>query len=311
MASLAAIATLTCSQSARPGQFQIATPKSGQHWPAIRATAIDAAGANGAVTLRGALHDVTIGPVRIHNAYRAVRAASSAVLSRITIRDLDARVGRSCIALSGDRLVIRDTQCVMTGGPQHERRNMPFGLHVSGGRGLIVENSRFDKFQWAGPDDRYWNGDGVTIEQGVSGARLRNVSANGNTDAGFDIKPPARLDRTFASDNCRNYRFWNSIEAGTLTAGDVRKRGGVSSCAAIWIHGSDSAPPRVHIASLVVRMKRPGTIMIIEDGPAQVFLDSCDISAPARTTLVHSRHPGTRLRLGPGCAPGQWSFAEK
>ena len=83
-----------------------------------------------------------------------------------------------------------------------------------------------------------WNGEGVSIERGVAGVQFRRVSANHNTDAGFDLKPFAIMSDVSAANNCRNFRFWSGGDVGTLTTGDVVKRGGTSSCSGIWLSGS-------------------------------------------------------------------------
>ena len=130
----------------------------------------------------------------------------------------------------------------MTGEPQVGRINMPFGLQVTSAATVLVEDSSFDNFQWRAPDFRFWNGEGVSIERDVTGVQFRRVTANNNTDAGFDLKPFAIMSDVSAANNCRNFRFWSGGDAGTLTTGDVVKRGGTSSCSGIWLNGSQGDP---------------------------------------------------------------------
>jgi hypothetical protein len=109
-----------------------------------------------------------------------------------------------------------------------------------------------------------------------------------------------------AADNCRNFRFWGGGDVGTLTSGDSIKRGGTSGCSAIWLNGSVTGPrPKLHIRKLIVRMSRPGLIIEVETGPADIEIDECDIKAPAGSEMIRFEKGAGSVRLGHGCSlPG-------
>lgn len=271
-------------------------------WPGTAGMSIVGNPRDDVVVLQGAVPSATIGPVTVRDAYRVVYAKRSATVGRFEADGVNARVTYSCIRTHADVVVVRNTHCVMTGGPQVGSVNMPFGLNIIAAKTVSVEDSSFDGFQWRTSADHYWNGDGITIERDVASAQFRRVTANGNTDAGFDVRPYAIMSDVAAADNCRNFRFWSGGDVGTLTSGDSIKRGGTSACSAVWLNGSESGPrPKLHIRKLIVRMTRPGMIIEVETGPADIQIDECDIKAPAGTTMITFEKGAGNVRLGRGC----------
>ena len=272
-------------------------------WPGIAGdAAIEGAGNGDLVTLRGVVPDALIGPATVRGSYRAVYVSRSASVGRFAVDGLSAQVTDACIRVHADVVVVRNTHCVMVGGTQSGGENMPFGLQITGAKSVSIEDSSFDGFQWRAAPDRYWNGDGVTIESGVAGVQFRRVSANGNSDAGFDVRPYALMSDVSAANNCRNFRFWSGGDVGTLTTGDAVKRGGISACSGIWLNGSaGGARPKLHIRKLIVRMTRPAMIVEVETGPADIEIDRCDIEAPAGTSMITFEKGAGEVRLGNGC----------
>lgn len=297
-----AITAATVCSAPVAGHFPVIVTGSAR-WPGN--TALDAAHTDNVFELHGTVSNTAIGPVFIRNAFRAIDTSSDADVNQFTVEGLTAEVTGGCIRTHGRNIVIRNTRCTMVGGPQHGDVNIPFGLQVTSGNRIVVENSHFDGFTWEAPPWRYWIGEGISIERGVEGVTLRNVAADGNTDAGFDIKPFARLDQVSASGNCRNFRFWSGADAVRLTAGETVKRGGNTSCSAIWLNGSAiGVRPRLHIHEFSVRMTRGDAIIIVENGPADIILDTCDIQAPSNIPLVRFNDGQGRLTLGRGCRRG-------
>jgi hypothetical protein len=257
------------------------------------------------LSLEGIIPAAVIGPATVRNAFQVVHVSQWATVGRLEVRGLDAQVTDACVRGHADTVVIHEVHCTMTGGPQTGRVNIPFGLQISGGDSVSVTNSSFQGFLWSGPADRYWIGEGVTIESGVTGVQFESVTSNGNTDAGFDIKPFVVMNHVSAFDNCRNFRFWSGADVGTLTTGDTTRRGGNTSCSGIWLSGSDTGPrPKLHIRKFVVRMTRPGTLIEVENGPADIQIDECDIQAPAGSSMVNFKKGPGNLVLGRGCKLG-------
>ena len=254
------------------------------------------------LSLEGSVPAAVIGPATVRNAFQVVHVSQSATVGRLEVRSLDAQVTDACVRGHADVVVIHEVHCTMTGGPQVGRVNIPFGLQISGGNSVSVTNSSFQGFLWSGPADRYWIGEGITIESGVTGVQFDSVTSNGNTDAGFDIKPFVVMNHVSAFDNCRNFRFWSGADVGTLTTGDTIRRGGKTDCSGIWLSGSDTGPrPKLHIRKFVVRMTRPGTLIEVENGPADIQIDECDIQAPAGSSMVNFKEGHGNLVLGRGC----------
>ena len=272
-------------------------------WPgAARNAAIFSAGPEDVVTLRGLVPNAAIGPAIVTDSHRAVDVSRSAVVGRFAVDGLNAHVTAGCVRTHADVVVVRNTHCEMTGGPQTGGVNMPFGLEILAAKTVSIEDSSFNGFQWRAPPYRYWNGDGVTIERDVAAVQFRRVSADDNTDAGFDVRPFALMSDVSASGNCRNFRFWSGGEVGTLTTGNSVKRGGISACSGIWLNGSiTGARPTLHIRKLIVRMTRPGMIVEVETGPADIQIDECDIVAPAGTSMITFERGAGEVRLGRGC----------
>lgn len=287
------------------------TLQSGQSWPASGsqmlvqegAQVIDANGKN-AVVLAGNLTNVTITPVTIANALRAVETKDDyATINGLRVTGLTAvEVQRVCIRLRGTvtNVLIDNVRCTMRDTPQVSP-NMPEGIHLEAGNGVTIQNSSFDGFQMTMDRSQYWNGDGIATEREATNVRIINVSADDNTDSGFDLKSSNTwLDRVSAENNARNFRFWGPISIGTITVGDTVKRGGTSTTADIWIKGSADMPI-IEIDRLVVRMVRPDAIIRVEDGPVDLRIGACDIQAPAGSRFIVSESSATRKRLGPGC----------
>lgn len=259
----------------------------------------------GLVTLRGNVPNAVIGPAEVRNSYRAVYVSRSASVARLLVQGIRADVADGCIRAHADRIIVRDTHCVMTGGPQRGSVNMPFGLQVTAASHVSVSDSSFSGFQWETAPERYWNGDGITIERDVASVEFHRVSANDNSDAGFDVRPFATLSQASASGNCRNFRFWAGADADLLVSGAVLKRGGNSSCSGIWLNGAIGHDrPRLHVRKLVVRMPRAGTIIEVETGPADIRIDECDIEAPGGSEMIHFDRGAGHVELGKGCVVG-------
>jgi hypothetical protein len=254
------------------------------------------------IMLRGNVRGEHIRPLSVDGAYRVIDTAQDATVSDLTIDGVQAKVTRDCIRVRGDSVTIRNVHCAMIGPPKSSMRFLPEGLHIRGGSDVRVENSSFSGFQTALEPSKYWNGDGVTAERGITKLSFRNVQSDNNSDAGFDIKSPVEMTGVSASGNCRDYRFWSDATVGTMQVGQTIWRGGISSCAGIWIQGSDQPPgPTVQIRNLVVSTPTPITIILVDGDYATIKVDRCSISAPAGSTMVVARRGLARIDLDSTC----------
>lgn len=268
--------------------------------------ALDGQGGNAVIVLRDQVHGARISGVSIVNAQRAIETNRGADVADLIVDGLDGRIQRECFRVRGDRIVVRNAHCSLVGGPRQGMRNLPGGVHVEGGSDILIEDSSFTGFQMVGGDQQYLNGDGVSAERPVRGLTIRNVTADNNSDAGFDIKPAVTMDGVSATGNCRNYRFWNDADIGTMTVGDVIKRGGSNSCFGIWVRGARAGDPAaataITIRRLIVATTRPTTIIKVEDGAADIRIDQCDIARTAGGLIVSVGNPASqKISLGRGC----------
>jgi len=262
-------------------------------------------GTEGAVVLRGRIDGKRIGPKKIKGAYRAIETEKDgAEIKNLVIDGLVAeQLQREGIRLRGavENVTIRNftlTHSATPNVPPH----LPEGIHIQAGRNIVIENGTISGFQMTMPPDKYWNGDGIATEKTVDGVTIRNVTSNDNTDAGFDLKSSnTTLDRVSASGNKRNFRFWESTKIGTMTVGEIVKRGGAYGTAGIWIKGHAGKPPVIEIDTLIVRLTQPGTIIQVEDGPAEIRIGRCDIQAPAGSRFLAAGDKQMKKTLGPGC----------
>jgi len=288
---------------------------SGQKWPlasdrrgsdsAASPPVIDAPRANGVVLFTGVVDDAHIGPVRITNAYRAIETnRRSRAVKNVTIDGLVAdNVQREGIRLRGnvENVTIRNFNLAHVEEP-NVSPDLPEGIHIESGSNIVIENGTITGFQMTMDEKSYWNGDGITTEKAVDGIVIRNIRADNNTDAGFDLKSfHTQMDNVEASGNKRNFRIWNGLTAGTMTIGNTLKRGGAFSTAGLWIRGN-STVPIVTIDNLIVRMTTPATIIQIEDGPVDLRIAACDIQAPPGSVMLKAeKAEGMKIALGPSC----------
>lgn len=259
---------------------------------------------NGVVRIAGVISNVTIDGLKVDGSYRVIEnLKTNASATNFVIRNVHAvNVRRGLLRIAGDSTgVLEDSSVVFAPEPQ-VMPHLPSGLQFQGtAHDWVIRNVTVSGAQMQMPPDRYWNGDGVTAERDTRNFRILNVTSNDNTDAGFDIKGENFwLDNVSASGNKRNFRFWTSMRIGTITVGETLRRGGGGSTAGIWIKGNAATPPTIEIEKLVVRMTKPDPIFVIEDGPANLRIASCDIQAPPGTRLIRAGKMGS-ADLGPGC----------
>jgi hypothetical protein len=285
--------------------FPLVVLRSGESWPPASASqrpVISAAGENAAVVLKGAVTGARVRPFRLENAYRGIEIGKNALVSDLRIEGMEAHVARNCIRVFGTNIFIRNVSCTMSGAAKLSMSELPEGIHIRGGSDIHVENSRIEGFQTTLRPDQYWNGDGVAAERGIANLSFTDVTSDNNTDAGFDIKSPVKMDRMSAAGNCRNYRFWSDADIGTMQTGSVVKRGGISDCVGIWVKGSaQDSGPTIRIRNLVVRTPRPIKIIKVDGGSANITIDHCSIVAPPGTELIASPAAAVRIKADPSC----------
>ena len=261
---------------------------------AAQSAMANARGRDAVVYLDGNLNGRVVGPMQVSGPFRAVESAKSLRARNLVVRDITA-VGlqRDGIRLRGeiDGARVQNFRLAMRPQPQ-TGPNLPIGIALVSGRGLVVSDGVVRGFRMERVPGKYTNGDGIASERKVHGLTIRNVAALDNSDAGFDLKSSdTRLDGLRAERNGRNYRFWSTVEAGTLTSIDPRG-------AHVWL----SKGANVRIRRLVARSGSASPLIQVEDG-ATLVVDQCDLRLPRGAVLVDGNHAG--VKLGRGCQAGR------
>jgi hypothetical protein len=261
----------------------------GQTWPAPVPPTIAAPGVNGAARVRADASDVTIGPVVVRDAYRAVETDAGVDTPRIRIRGLTA----TGLTRDGIRLrvapgaVIEDFNLTHADAPS-TGEHLPQGIAITGGDGITIRRGRVSGFRMPTTPGTYTNGDGIATEGATSGT-IVDVAATDNSDGGFDIKGTWALDRLVSERNSRDYRFWGNVTAGTLTANGW-------SSAAIWVGKGG----RVRVDHLIASNNNVAPLLIVA-GSTDVEIARCTLDRPAGAALVKSEGSKNRVVLGAGC----------
>jgi hypothetical protein len=254
---------------------------------------VDGRGRSAVVLLEGRLDHAVVGPLTVMGSFRAVESdkslrARNLVIQRLTAFDLQ----RDGVRLRGDieGARLHHFKLQMRGQPQIEP-HLPIGVAVMSGRRIAISDGQISGFRMVPVPGKYTNGDGIAAERKVHDLAIARVRAVDNSDAGFDLKSSAtRLDALQAERNGRNYRFWGSVDAGTLTSVSPRK-------AHVWA----GKGARVRIRHLVARSAGRAPIVDIE-GAESVTIDRCSLQVPRGTPLVEGA--SSVVKLGRGCAVG-------
>lgn len=260
---------------------------SGERWSPRGSVRLQ--GVNGAVLFRGVVTGATVGPARVEGAYRAVESARNSAVSQSRITGLVATgLERDGIRLrQADEVDIGGFNLLMRSEPQ-VAPHLPEGIAIVRGTNIAIHDGRVAGFRMARVEGKYTNGDGIALEGGVRGVTISRVTAENNSDAGFDLKSlDTRLHDTVARSNGRNYRFWGTGTATTITSEAPRG-------AHVWL----GRRADWRISRLVVRSAAPHPIVQLEGPDSVLVIDRCDLNVPAGTPLVVGKG---QVRLGPGC----------
>ena len=169
---------------------------------------------NGAFLVQANIADLTLEDIVATN---AVRFFERGLNNMCTITGLKVRrvsvegFSKSAFRLDQDtsNVVMED---VLGDSMRQDFDNFAEGVDLSGNvhdvvfRRCVMRNSQ----QTRGPED-FWNGDGFTSETETHNILFEDCIANGNTDAGFDLKSNnVTLLRCRSYGNAANFKLWGS-----------------------------------------------------------------------------------------------------
>jgi hypothetical protein len=290
-------ATLVLISALCAGYGSAETLSSGMKWPPPQQRNISAPNINGAVLFTKSAENVTIGPVVIEDAFRAIETAQGVTLRNLHVTGLS---GRN-LQRDGMRLrhvtdaVISDFDLQMRAQPQ-TGRDLPEGIALYAGSNIVVRDGLVSGFRMADENDpktgkpRYQNGDGVSSETGVNGLLIERVVSRNNSDGGFDLKGRnIRLVDLTAEDNGKGFRFWEQVAATKLTS--------VNNKVAIHLmKGATATIDRLDASSA------GQGIVILSEGVGTLTIRACDLTKMAAgSVLVKRNDPGAVINLGDSC----------
>lgn len=277
---------------------QVYRVRSGTVYRGIRASDVG----NGLFVFNTPVNNVEISDVEVTGGYRVIEntgsGGSDAPFEQLLVTDIRATglrrgFARMRYASGGAQFRNITAEGVITIGAS----DLPVGIALDD----TASDFRFEQcvmrgFRWQREEGQYWNGDGFSTERGNQGIYFAGCEAWDNSDGGFDLKSTDTvLDDCTAGRNARNYRLWSDITATRLTSVDPVKLGGTGDTNHISLMASKTdgaAPLVIRIQHLVVRSDQAWPIFDIYDGPAQIFVDSHDITVPPGTPLVRSHGGG-------------------
>lgn len=156
---------------------------------------------------------------------------SGLVIRKVTVTGFSKRVVR--LRYGSNNVLLED---VVGDSQAQDGDDFAIGVHLEDEvNGVVLRRVTMNNTRDTLRD--YWNGDGFATERGVYDITFEDTAANGNTDAGYDLKSTrTTLVNATASDNKRNFRFWaDDTTVSGCVGTDPQKRGGNSSQAQLWL----------------------------------------------------------------------------
>jgi hypothetical protein len=246
-----------------------------------------------AISAKGRVEGSTVGPVNIRGAYSAFYTDDSSNLRNIFISNINVtNAQREGIRLRGQ--VEGVTICnfaIRMRAESQSGTHLPEGISVYNGKNIVIQDGFISGFRMVPVEGEYTNGDGISSERPVVGLAISRVTANDNSDAGFDLKSDQTyLYDTVAERNFRNYRFWTRATTGTIRSVDPVQ-------AHIWV----GAGAEVVIDRLIAKSSNTGYVLWLDPDAKSVTIRSCDLDLPPGTRF-YKRGSNARLILGLGCS---------
>lgn len=251
---------------------------------------------NGLVVVTSPVRGLRLEDVDVVNAYRVLEVnGRNAALTHFQVRRVRARRLERGLSRVAGRSAHGRFEDVHADGERQIGDPFGVGFALAGEASDITYRRCSARNFWAALDpERYRNGDGFSDERGNRSIRYLDCEAWDNTDAGFDLKSAdCAVDRCTAGRNGRNFRFWSPIAAGRLTSLHPVLRGGRSRPAHVWVDGKSR--PTVVIEHLTVRGETDAPVLLVENGPAVVVINSHDVSVPKGAPIVVGGHPDLQV----------------
>jgi parallel beta-helix repeat protein len=129
------------------------------------------------------------------------------------------------------------------------------GVAILAGQNYTVRDMEFARgsYTQGGNQSAYWNGDGLSVEDGVAGVTVINCVSHGFTDGGFDIKSGGTYANLNSYDNGVNYRGHHTdITWTNPISGQPKIRGGNGREAHFGAYGLGAQTANITVSNATV-----------------------------------------------------------
>lgn len=224
-----------------------------------------------------AFNGITVRGCQALNVTRLIKTSTLHPVNRLLVEDCEV-IGFSKVAVDvegtgGGNIMVRD--CHLDSARQ-SGAVFSVGISIDGPFDVVtlrdndIANSHDDR------GTSYWNGDGISVEEGTTNVLIEGNSISGCTDGGIDCKSPVTLidNRIW---NCKlPLRVWNTSRSRGNTYGPAFMWGGGSGKqGVIGYHSVNGSVP--HLIS--------DSDTFIEDGSGPLFLYSHEAGNPGFLTI--------------------------
>ncbi len=204
---------------------------------------------NGIFRIANPIKNLVLSKIRAKNFTRLIEnyksgSGSHASVENLNIENIEAlgytrgvmRLKYSSKNITIDK-VLGDSQ------KQLDKDDFPMGVAIDNNvHKVVISKSLFKNHrQKKSSNSSYFNGDGVATESNVDDVTIEDTISSLNSDGGFDLKSTnTRIIRSLASENKRNYRFWNPAILSNVRSVNPVKYGGSGNKIHFGNYGSRS-----------------------------------------------------------------------
>ncbi len=190
---------------------------------------------NGIFRIAKPIKNLTLSKIRAKNFTRLIEnyksgSGSHASVENLKIENIEALgYTRGVIRLKYSSKNIVIDKVLGDSQKQLHKDDFPMGvaIHNSVKKILISKSLLKNHRQKKSSNSSYFNGDGVATESNVDDVIIEDTISSLNSDGGFDLKSTnTRVIRSLASENKRNYRFWNPVTLSRVRSVNPVKYGG-------------------------------------------------------------------------------------
>ena len=260
---------------------------------------------NGIFRIGQPISNLTLSKIRSKNFTRLVEnyksgSVSHASVVRLKLENIEALgYTRGVIRLKYNSKNIKINNLLGDSEQQLDQSSFPMGIalddYVSN---VNISNSLLKNHrQQRSSSSSYFNGDGIATESKVDDVNIVDTISSGNSDGGFDLKSTnTNLLRTIASNNKRNYRFWNPASLSSVTSLNPQKFGGGGNKVHFGAYGSRSFNVTIEGVNVIDTDSNSRVFSVGENKNSRIIINSGVIQTNENPDLRDSH---TRVEFSP------------